>query len=119
VMAQYLVDHLLDPVYQEFVISCVLAGKWDAPGFWSNTATYMDHTFMAPGLVWIDPLKEAKADKEAVNSNMDTLANRLARRGLDWQEVLKQRAREVETEKGLGISQTPTPVKVHTEVNSA
>ena len=119
VMAQYLVDHLLDPVYQEFVISCVLAGKWDAPGFWSNTATYMDHTFMAPGLVWIDPLKEAKADLEAVNGNMDTLANRLARRGLDWQEVLKQRAREVEAEKGLGISQTPTPVKVHTEVNSA
>ena len=50
---------------------------------------------------------------------MDTLANRLARRGLDWQEVLKQRAREVEAEKGLGSSQTPTPVKGHTEVNSA
>jgi len=103
VMAQFLIDHLLDEVYREFVISAVLAGKLDAPGFWDNKPQYMDHQFMAPGMAWIDPLKEVKADAEAVRSNQDTLANLCARRGQDWREILEQRGRERALEEALGI----------------
>ena len=102
-LAQYLIDHLLTPVYEDVVVSAVLSERISLPDFWRRRDEYLTHHWMAPGQPWIDPLKEAKADAEALATNQDTLANRCARRGLDWKEVLAQRAVEVRMEDELGI----------------
>lgn len=59
--------------------------------------------WIAPGWPWIDPVKEVKADSDAVSKNLSTLADVLAARGLDWEEVLVQRSREEKRTAELGL----------------
>lgn len=103
IMQDFIKDHLCYEVYTEFVISAVLSGNLDIPDFWQNKRKYLKHTWITPGWSWIDPLKEVKANIEAIDSNMDTLANVCGSRGMDWKEVMKQRAKEKEYSKQLGI----------------
>lgn len=103
---KYLIEHFCMEVYTEFIISAVLSGKLNIKDFWSNKDNYLRHTWVTPGWSWIDPKKEVEANISAINSNMDTLANICGSRGLDWKEVLEQRAKEQEYAKNLGLSIT-------------
>lgn len=103
---QFLIEHFCYEVYTEFVISAVLAGKLDLKDFWQNKSRYLKHEWIAPGWSWIDPIKEVKANQTAIDTGQDTLARICAERGLDWREVLKQRAREIQYYKELGIEIT-------------
>jgi hypothetical protein len=53
----------------------------------------------------VDPAKEARAQALRLSNNTTTLAQEYARQGRDWEEELRQRARELElmptTEGGL------------------
>lgn len=98
---QWLIDHFLSEVYTEVIISAVLAGELSLPGFWSKKGTYLNHTWVAPGWSWIDPLKEIKANELSISSGQDNLANVCARTGYDWKEVMEQRARELAFQKQL------------------
>jgi lambda family phage portal protein len=84
---QSLDDHVLDEVYQEFIISGYLAGRFAMPNFWQQKERYFSHAFIAPGLPWVDPWKEVKSGTEAVNTNQDAITNICASRGLDFIEV--------------------------------
>lgn len=56
----------------------------------------------------VDPAKEASADEMGLNNNTTTLADVCAKNGgKDWEQVLKQRAREKDMEKELGLKQEP------------
>ncbi|MHC1758317.1 MAG: phage portal protein [Negativicutes bacterium] len=100
---QWLIDHFLSEVYTEFVISAVLSGELNLPGFWGKKSTYLKHKWIAPGWSWIDPLKEGKANELAIASGQDNLANVCARTGYDWKEVMEQRAREEQFRKELEL----------------
>lgn len=100
----YIKDNLCDEVYSEFIISAVLCGELDIKDFWRNKRKYLRHEWITSGWSWIDPLKEVNANKSAIAEGMDTLANICCARGLDWKEVLKQRAKEQEYAKSLGIN---------------
>jgi lambda family phage portal protein len=100
----YIKDNLCDEVYSEFIISAVLSGTLDIKDFWANKRKYLRHEWITSGWSWIDPLKEVNANKAAIAEGMDTLANICGARGLDWKEVLKQRAKELEFAKDLGIN---------------
>ena len=100
----YIKDNLCDEVYSEFIISAVLCGELDIKDFWRNKRKYLRHEWITSGWSWIDPLKEVNANKSAIAEGMDTLANICGARGLDWKEVLKQRAKEQEYAKSLGIN---------------
>lgn len=82
-----LVDHVLDEVYGDFIISGVLSKRFRMPGFWDDKDRYLAHTFVAPGLPWVDPLKEVKAGTEAIATNQDSILNVCSERGLDFREV--------------------------------
>lgn len=59
----------------------------------------------------IDPATEAKAAEKLLANNLSTLAEECAKDGRDWEAVLKQRAREVELQKQLGLVAVATPPK--------
>lgn len=103
---QFLIDHFCYEVYTEFLISAVLSGKINIPDFWDNKSRYLKHVWIAPGWSWIDPIKEVTANKIAVETGQDTLAQICAERGLDWRDVLNQRAKEIKMAKSLGIDLT-------------
>ena len=100
---QFLIEHLCREVYTEFVISAVLSGKLKIPDFWQNKNKYLKHEWIPPGWSWIDPLKEVKANEAALESGQDTLSRICAERGMDWRDVLAQRAQEKKYAQKLGL----------------
>jgi lambda family phage portal protein len=103
---QYLIDHFYDEIYEEFIASAVLAGvlSIDSQQFWRNKTRYLAHKFIPSGWSWIDPLKEANANKVALETGQTTLARICAAYGADWQDELKQRAEEIQYAKSLGLN---------------
>lgn len=99
---KFLVEHFCREIYKEVITEAVLSGKLNLPGFFGNEKKYLAHEWITPGWSWIDPLKEVKANEIALDTGQDTLANICAQRGLDWREVIVQRAKEKELRSKLG-----------------
>ncbi|MFJ2044532.1 phage portal protein [Paenibacillus taichungensis] len=100
-MQNMIIQRFLRPIYLEFLESMFLMGKIDLPRQADLKKKYTSHVWVPPGSTWIDPLKEAKANETALNSNQDTLARICAERGEDWRDVLLQRAEEINLIKQL------------------
>ncbi|WP_268794552.1 phage portal protein [Paenibacillus sp. DMB20] len=100
-LQKMLIKKVLTPIYQEFLDVMHLTGQLDFPDYFKNRKEYGTHVWIPPGYNWIDPGKEANANKTALESNQDTLARICAERGEDWRDVLKQRAAERKYEKEL------------------
>lgn len=62
-----------------------------------------DHQWFWDGREHVDPAKEASAQATRLSSHTTTLAEEYARRGLDWEEQLRQRAKEVALMNELGL----------------
>ncbi|MGE4157713.1 MAG: phage portal protein [Planctomycetota bacterium] len=53
-----------------------------------------DHQWFWDGMEHVDPLKEANAQETRLKNHTTTLAHEYARAGKDWEQELRQRARE-------------------------
>lgn len=91
---RYLIDHFLDTVYEDVIASAVASKTLHIPDFWENKEKYLKHSWNTSGWDWIDPVKEVRANKIAIESNQETLATVCAKSGMDWKELIKQRAAE-------------------------
>lgn len=98
---KWLIDHFLSKVYEEVITCAVLSGEVSIPDFWQNKDKYLKHRWIEPGWSWIDPMKEANANKISIATGQDNLANICARVGYDWREILEQRAKELAYQKQL------------------
>lgn len=101
---RFLIDHFLDTVYEEVVISAVTAKTLHIPDFWAHKERYLKHSWNTSGWDWVDPVKEVTANKIALETNQETIATICARSGMDWKEVLEQRAIEEAYKKRLEAS---------------
>ena len=83
-------------VSDRFVEELVIVGGVDIEPdeFESNRAVFQQQAWVPPGMPWIDPAKEVKGDREAIDGGLSTRASSLAARGWDYDEVEEQRARE-------------------------
>ena len=63
---ELLKENVLDEIYETFVISVYLAGLIDMPDFWNNKQYYFWHEWIQKPRKWIDPQKEANANKIAL-----------------------------------------------------
>jgi len=61
------------------------------------------HEWIAPGWPWVDPAKETESIMAQLDRGLTTLAAEGAKRGLWWQDVLVQAAKERELIKELGL----------------
>lgn len=61
----YLIDHLLTPVYEEWLDWMLLSGQLPVSPqeYAKNPEAYQRHVWVRPGWDWIDPLKEANANR--------------------------------------------------------
>ena len=101
------------PIYEEWLDMCVTAGLIVIRDYWQNRSKYINVQWMAPGLNWIDPEKEVKADILAIQNGGKTMAQWCAERGYDWREQLEQMALEKATAEALGLTLSlHTPVTV-------
>ena len=58
---------------------------------------------MWPGHPHVDPNKEATASSIRLEAGLTTLADECAAQGKDWEQQLRQRAREMELAAELGL----------------
>lgn len=66
-------------------------------------ADRVDHTWFFDGHEHVDPLKESSAQALRLANHTTTYADEYARRGLDWETQLRQRAKELELMSQLGL----------------
>jgi lambda family phage portal protein len=74
-----------------------------APSFAECRAMYSRADWMGPPRGWIDPVAEKQGSVLGMDAGLSTLQIECMEQGLDWEEVLDQRQREIEKYKELGI----------------
>lgn len=100
----WLATYWAKPVYELWLEEAINKGLIEASGFYQNKALWSRCKWIGPGRGWIDPVKEAKASKLRLETGLGTLEDECAAQGLDWEEVLEQRARERAKIKELGLN---------------
>lgn len=101
---QWLSTYWATPVYELWLEEAVNKGLVDAPDFYENRYAYTRCKWIGPGRGWVDPVKEAQACQIRMNIGLSTLEAECAGQGLDWEEVLEQRAREKAKLTELGLT---------------
>lgn len=81
---------IMSDIYETFVVSAVLAGKIVIKDFWNNKEKYLEHEWVAVPKKWIDPLKEASANKTALQTGQKTFQQIAAENGRDWREQIDE-----------------------------
>lgn len=94
---------VMSEIYETFVISLVLAKKVDIKGFWEDKERYLEHKWIQAPKRWIDPLKEANANKTALNTGQKTWADMAAENGKDWKEQINEMAEIMDYGREKGI----------------
>lgn len=103
-----LIKEVMDEIYSTFLISGYLAGTFELPGFFTDRELkhkYLAHNWVNSPKPWIDPVKEASANKTALETGLKTFAELSAENGRDWKERIDEIA-EVKAyceEKGVNL----------------
>lgn len=98
-----LLTAFMSEVYENFIISGYLSGLFNMPGFWDKKADYLEHTWVKSPKKWIDPSKEATADRIALQSGQKTFQDVCAERGKDWKDAIKETADVITFGREAGI----------------
>lgn len=101
-----LLIEIMDEIYETFVISCYMAGMVDIPDFWEKKEKYMAHEWIQVPKRWIDPLKEANANKIALQTLQKTFQDICSENGRDWKKQIDSMADLEAYAKGKGIDIT-------------
>lgn len=96
---------VMDEIYETFVISLALAGKIHPKNFWERKEDYLKHKWIQAPKKWIDPLKEANANKTSLNTGQKTWADLAGENGRDWKEQINEMAEIIAygEEKGIDM----------------
>lgn len=104
---QWLTSLWLAPVYDLWLEEAISMGLVEAPGFYKFRYAYTRARWIWPGRGWVDPVKEADAAGIRIEKGVSHLEQECAEQGMDWEEVMEQRASEIkratEMEKEYGL----------------
>lgn len=111
---QILTPQLLRPVWERAVTGFVLSGEIDAADFETNGAAWLAADFYPPAPPWVDPLKDAKAQREMVAGGFVSRRQVVASLGFDVEQVDAERAADAQREQALGL-QPEAPEQTESE----
>lgn len=98
------VKQVLDPLFLAWFREAKLIDKF-LPNSLRATLRRMKRTWLFDGHEHVDPVKEASAQETRLRNRTTTLARIFGEQGLDWQEEVEQRAREVKKLAELGLTE--------------
>ena len=109
----WLVNHFCQPVWQMVFEEAWLMGlirlPAGAPDFYQARHLWTNATWTPPKRGHVDPVKEFAASKEGIVSNMLTLSDWYAEQGKDYEEELRQIAKERKLMEELGLTMADLP----------
>jgi lambda family phage portal protein len=98
---QGLFTHMaLRPIYRRWLTLEILSGRIDVE---LNERT-LNHRWIPPKSVWVDPLKDVQAEVLAINSGLLSRRESVGARGYSIEELDQEIASDKAREKALGIS---------------
>ncbi len=103
-LQKYLIEHLLDAVFPEWMDWAILTGQLNIPNYFRDREKYQKHVWIASGWDWVDPVKEANANKTALETYQKTLQEICAEKGKDWRDVIRQRSAEQSMLQSLNLT---------------
>ena len=114
-MTSRLVRQWCTPVYHDFLDWLALSGRVDMPGYFRDPWVYRRVAWLGPGVESIDPLREGKADTEAIQNLIKSPIEVIRGRGRDPEEVLDEIAifKEMAKERDLEVTTTSTGTKTN------
>jgi lambda family phage portal protein len=104
VIQSWFVAALYDRLFPVWLDMAVLSGALNLPNYELNPAFYCKPRFMCRGWSWVNPLQDVKASEAAVMGGFSTLTQVAAENGLDIEELLEERQKELELAKKLGLN---------------
>lgn len=99
----WLIESFHQEVFEAWLDMAVLSGELNLPAYESDPELYQAVRWMPRGWDWVDPVKEVAAAKAAVRAGFMTVADVIAAKGGDWEDVFRQRRRELDTAKDLNL----------------
>ena len=98
-----LVFQLCRRVWQRWIRDAALAGVLGIPGFASDPAAYLAVKWIPPKWDWVDPLKDRKAEIEAIEAGLKSRSDVIESEGYDAEEVDRRIAADHAREEELGL----------------
>jgi len=102
----HLAETVLDRIFIAWLGEAVLLPEF---AFLRRSGAVIPHQWFFDGTEHVDPAKEANAQATRLTSNTTTLAIEYARQGKDWEVELRQRAKEKQLMRELGLDADATP----------
>lgn len=93
----------MSEVYETFVTCAYLSKLVNFPNFVTRKKEYLKHEWVKAPKRWIDPVKEANANKIAMETGQKTFKDIAAENGRDYKEVIDEMVEIIEYGKGKGI----------------
>ena len=103
-----MVHQMCRVVWQRWMDVAVLSGALDIPGYERNRADFIACSWLPPKWDWVDPLKDAKAEREQIDAKLKSRTQALAERGYDAEQVDAEIAADREREHRLGLNSDPS-----------
>lgn len=99
----WMIENFHQVVFEKWLDMAWAANELDLPSYGNNEAMYKTVRFVPRGWSWVDPVKEVNAYKDAVRSGFMTLSDVVAASGQDFDEMVTQRRRELDTSDELDL----------------
>ena len=108
-------DMFNQPIYEQWLAEAVATGRIEAPGFFDDPAVrhaWSGCNWMGASMGHVDPLKEVNAAAARIQNNITTQEQEASEyNGNDWAANIRQRKREVEAMRDMGITQEAEQAK--------
>ena len=121
VLQDYFISHSCKPDYQRFIAMAVLGGLTVPASV--NPETLLDVACYGTAMPWVDPQKEANAQRELLDAKLTSHSEVIRKRGGNPSVVFAQIKRDQERMAAMGIETQPkqpeqAPVKADEEATS-
>ena len=117
-LQSFIAWNLCQPAWNMLMEEAYLRGHLQLPNFYEKKHLWMRVQWMPDGWEWVDPKKETEANVMAVENNIKTLADIAAERGMDEEDIIDQRGKELklikdaEEKYGVKFSKSGAPKAV-------
>ncbi|MBI1207632.1 MAG: phage portal protein [Azospirillum sp.] len=101
-----IVFRLCRPVWDRFVGAAVLAGKIDAAEYARDPGLFHRVEWLPPRVEWVDPMKDAQAEIEAINAGLMSRRQAIAARGGDIDQLRAEIAAERTADEAANLNFT-------------
>lgn len=109
----HFISYVLNDIYMTWLEIEILRGNIKIPlaKFKADPDEYNKVRWIKPKRAWVDPLKDLLATEKEIALNLTTQTDEAMAQGKDFEEIVKQKAREIEILKENGLYVEPEPTK--------